>query len=80
MDGIPDEDVRSIQEFLQKYKDDYEKDGLNGFIKATSRIDIDLIEKVKYTDGVLKKVSVLYENFDDVKQMYGRIKEELPAF
>lgn len=68
MDGIPDEDVRSIQEFLQKYKDDYEKDGLNGFIKAASGIDIDLIEKVKYTDGVLKKVSVLYENFDDVKQ------------
>ncbi|PRP51830.1 hypothetical protein C7B63_05670 [Bacillus halotolerans] len=80
MDGVPDEDVRAIQEFLQKYKDDYEKDGLNGFIKAASGIDIDLIEKVKYTDGALKKVSVLYENFDDVKQMYGRIKEELPAF
>lgn len=25
MDGVPDEDVRSIQKFLQKYKDDYEK-------------------------------------------------------
>ncbi|AJO59855.1 hypothetical protein P4V37_15615 [Bacillus subtilis] len=80
MDGVPDEDVRSIQKFLQKYKDDYEKDGLNGFIKAASGIDIDLIEKVKNTDGALKKVSVLYEHFDDVKQMYGRIKEELPSF
>ena len=47
MDGVPDEDVRSIQKFLQKYKDDYEKDGLNGFIKAASGIDIDLIERVK---------------------------------
>ncbi|MEC1402226.1 DUF6792 domain-containing protein [Bacillus subtilis] len=80
MDGVPDEDVRSIQKFLQKYKDDYEKDGLNGFIKAASGIDIDLIERVKNTDGALKKVSVLYEHFDDVKQMYGRIKEELPSF
>lgn len=80
MDGVPDEDVRSIQKFLQKYKDDYAKDGLNGFIKAASGIDIDLIEKVKNTDGALKKVSVLYEHFDDVKQMYGRIKEELPSF
>lgn len=80
MDGIPDEDVRSIQTFLQKYKGAYEKDGLNGFIKAASGIDIDLIEEVKNTNGALKKVSVLFENFDDVKQMYGRIKEELPSF
>ncbi|MEC1752785.1 DUF6792 domain-containing protein [Bacillus mojavensis] len=80
MDGIPDEDVRSMQEYLQKYKGDYEKDGLNGFVKAASGIDIELIEKVKHTDGVLAKASVIYENFDDVKQMYGRIKEQLPAF
>ncbi|MCI4138087.1 hypothetical protein MMJ09_13500 [Bacillus vallismortis] len=80
MDGIPDEDVRSIQTFLQKYKDDYDKDGLNGFVKAASGIDIELIDKVKYTDGALAKASVIYENFDDVKQMYGRIKENLPAF
>lgn len=80
MDGIPDEDVRSMQEYLQKYKDDYEKDGLNGFVKAASGIDIELIEKVKHTDGVLAKASVIYEDFDDVKQMYGRIKEQLPAF
>ncbi|UQZ47487.1 hypothetical protein M1D69_03610 [Bacillus sp. PK3-037] len=80
MDGIPDEDVKAIQEFLQKYKDDYEKDGLNGFVKAASGIDIELIDKVKYTDGALAKASVIYENFDDVKQMYGRIKEQLPAF
>ncbi|MGM0949895.1 MAG: DUF6792 domain-containing protein [Bacillota bacterium] len=80
MDGIPDEDVRAIQEFLQKYKGDYKKDGLNGFVKAASGIDIELIDKVKYTDGALAKASVIYENFDDVKQMYGRIKENLPAF
>ncbi|WP_339191618.1 DUF6792 domain-containing protein [Bacillus sp. FSL K6-1003] len=80
MDGIPNEDVRSMQEYLQKYKGDYEKDGLNGFVKAASGIDIELIEKVKHTDGVLAKASVIYENFDDVKQMYGRIKEQLPAF
>ncbi|KAF1680610.1 DUF6792 domain-containing protein [Bacillus sp. SKDU12] len=80
MDGIPDEDVRSIQTFLQKYKDDYDKDGLNGFVKAASGIDIELIDKVKYTDGALAKASVIYENFDDVKQMYGRIKENLPSF
>lgn len=80
MDGIPDEDVRSMQEYLQKYKGDYEKDGLNGFVKAASGIDIELIEKVKHTDGVLAKANVIYENFDDVKQMYGRIKEQLPAF
>ncbi|WP_420976188.1 DUF6792 domain-containing protein [Bacillus vallismortis] len=80
MDGIPDEDVRAIQTFLQKYKDDYDKDGLNGFVKAASGIDIELIDKVKYTDGALAKASVIYENFDDVKQMYGRIKENLPSF
>ncbi|MFS0664541.1 DUF6792 domain-containing protein [Bacillus mojavensis] len=80
MDGIPDEDVRSMQEYLQKYKGDYEKDGLNGFVKAASGIDIELIEKVKHTDGVLAKASVIYEDFDDFKQMYGRIKEQLPAF
>lgn len=55
IDKIPDEDVRSIQNFLRKYSDDYKKDGLNGFVLASTGIDAELVGSIFSAEGNVAK-------------------------
>ncbi|KXZ19585.1 DUF6792 domain-containing protein [Bacillus atrophaeus] len=80
MDGIPDEDVRSIQKYLQKYEADYKSGGLNGFVKAATGIDIELVENIIKADGVKAKSGVVFNHYDEIWDMVNHIRKDMPAF
>ncbi|MCT2347625.1 hypothetical protein M4D71_26120 [Niallia taxi] len=80
IDSIQDEDVRNVKHYLQKYTDAYQQGGLNGFVKASTGIDIDLIESVMNADGFLAKAGVVINNKDDLIAMVGKVSNNLPAF
>ncbi|MED3962820.1 DUF6792 domain-containing protein [Niallia taxi] len=80
IDSIQDEDVRNVKHYLQKYTDAYQQGGLNGFVKASTGIDIDLIESVMNADGFLAKAGVIINNKDDLIAMVGKVSNNLPAF
>ncbi|MEI2406391.1 DUF6792 domain-containing protein [Niallia taxi] len=80
IDSIQDEDVRNVKHYLQKYTDAYQQGGLNGFVKASTGIDIDLIESVMNADGFLAKAGVVINNKDDLIAMVGKVSQNLPAF
>lgn len=80
LDSIPDDKVRSIQSYLRNYEADYVGGGLNGFVKASTGIDIDLIESVMNADGFLAKAGVVINNKDDLIAMVGKVSKNLPAF
>ncbi len=80
IDSIQDEDVRNVKHYLQKYTDAYQQGGLNGFVKASTGIDIDLIESVMNADGFLAKAGVVINSKDDLIAMVGKVSNNLPAF
>ncbi|RVT56542.1 DUF6792 domain-containing protein [Niallia taxi] len=80
IDSIQDEDVRNVKHYLQKYTDAYQQGGLYGFVKASTGIDIDLIESVMNADGFLAKAGVIINNKDDLIAMVGKVSNNLPAF
>ncbi|MCY8857834.1 DUF6792 domain-containing protein [Bacillus atrophaeus] len=80
MDGLPDEDVRSIQKYLQKYEADYKSGGLNGFVKAATGIDIELVESITKADGVKAKSGVVFNHYDEIWDMVNHIRKDMPAF
>lgn len=80
MDGIPDEDIRSIQKYFQKYEADYKSGGLNGFVKAATGIDIELVENIINADGVKAKSGVVFNHYDEIWDMVNHIRKDMPAF
>jgi hypothetical protein len=80
IDSIPDEDVRKIQTYLQQYTADYQSGGLNGFLKAATGIDLDLIESIKEADGFLNKMKTAYSRRDELFSMRNKVLKNLPVF
>lgn len=80
LDSIPDDKVRAIQSYLRNYEADYEEGGLNGFVKASTGIDIDLIESVMNADGFFAKAGVVINRKDDLIAMVSKVSNNLPAF
>ncbi|MEC1288825.1 hypothetical protein P9B58_00790 [Bacillus mojavensis] len=80
MDKIPDEDVRAIKSFLQKYSDDYKKGGLNGFVMASTGIDAELVGSIFSADGNVAKGKIVKDRFGDIQVMVKNIGEKMPAF
>lgn len=80
IDSIPDKDVRKIQTYLQQYTADYQSGGLNGFLKAATGIDLDLIESIKEADGFFNKVKTANSRRDEIFTMVNKVSKNLPVF
>lgn len=80
IDSIPDKDVRKIQTYLQQYTADYQSGGLNGFLKAATGIDLDLIESIKEADGFFNKVKTTNSRRDEIFTMVNKVSKNLPVF
>lgn len=80
IDSIPNEDVRKIQTYLQQYTADYQSGGLNGFLKAATGIDLELIESIKEADGFLNKVKTANDRREELLTMVNKVSKNLPVF
>ncbi|MDA1476812.1 DUF6792 domain-containing protein [Bacillus changyiensis] len=73
IDHIPDEDVRSLKRYFQQYSADYQKGGLNGFVKAAIGADTETFKGLQ--QGGL---SYFISHMDEVGHLETTLMKRLP--
>ncbi|MDA7025264.1 hypothetical protein PJ311_01415 [Bacillus sp. CLL-7-23] len=73
IDHIPDEDIRSLKRYFQQYSADYQKGGLNGFVKAAIGADTDTFKGLQ--QGGL---SYFISHMDEVGHLETTLMKRLP--
>ncbi|NPC94584.1 hypothetical protein HOO54_20725 [Bacillus sp. WMMC1349] len=73
IDHIPDEDIRTLKRYFQQYSADYQKGGLNGFVKAAIGADTDTFKGLQ--QGGL---SYFISHMDEVGHLETTLMKRLP--
>ncbi|WP_017470468.1 DUF6792 domain-containing protein [Amphibacillus jilinensis] len=80
IDQLDEDVVRVIQQFLRQYRDDYQLNGPEGFLKAVTGIDIELVNQFREAEGWIENGAVALTNWDDFITMITVVMRKLPAF
>ncbi|NPC94507.1 hypothetical protein HOO54_20325 [Bacillus sp. WMMC1349] len=73
IDHIPDEDIRTLKRYFQQYSADYQKGGLNGFVKAAIGANTDTFKGLQ--QGGL---SYFISHMDEVGHLETTLMKRLP--
>ncbi|QHZ48759.1 DUF6792 domain-containing protein [Bacillus sp. NSP9.1] len=80
IDHIPDEDVRKLKRYFQKYAADYRKGGIQGFAMSAIGADMDFLNGLMNEEGTAQKIAYCVQNPIRLSNMIGALDQKLPKF
>lgn len=80
IDHIPDEDVRKLKRYFQKYAADYQKGGIQGFAMSAIGADMDFLNDLMNEEGTVQQIAYCAQNPIRLSNMIGALDQKLPKF
>ncbi|MCY7778832.1 hypothetical protein P9D47_09365 [Bacillus haynesii] len=80
IDHIPDEDVRKLKGYFQKYAADYRKGGIQGFAMEAIGVDMDFLNGIMNEEGAAQQIAYCVKHPARLSNMVGALDKKLPEF
>lgn len=80
IDHIPDEDVRKLKGYFQKYAADYRKGGIQGFAMEAIGVDMDFLNRIMNEEGTAQQIAYCLKHPIRLSNMVGALDKKLPEF
>lgn len=80
IDHIPDEDVRKLKGYFQKYAADYRKGGIQGFAMEAIGVDMDFLNGIMNEEGTAQQIAYCLKHPIRLSNMVGALDKKLPEF
>ncbi|MCY8225488.1 DUF6792 domain-containing protein [Bacillus haynesii] len=80
IDHIPDEDVRKLKGYFQKYAADYRKGGIQGFAMEAIGVDMDFLNGIMNEEGTAQQIAYCVKHPARLSNMVGALDKKLPEF
>ncbi|MCY8086577.1 hypothetical protein MOB87_02610 [Bacillus sonorensis] len=80
IDHIPDEDVRKLKGYFQKYAADYRKGGIQGFAMEAIGADMDFLNGIINEEGTAQQIAYCLKHPVRLSNMVGALDKKLPEF
>ncbi|MCY8404444.1 DUF6792 domain-containing protein [Bacillus sonorensis] len=77
---IPDEDVRKLKGYFQKYAADYRKGGIQGFAMEAIGADMDFLNGIINEEGTAQQIAYCLKHPVRLSNMVGALDKKLPEF